>query len=439
MKILLINCPVRLNAPPNNIPYGLSIIANLLRNEGFEVEIYDINALRPARQEVITALKNRRWDIVGVSGLITTYTFQVWLISCLKKLNPESLIISGGGLATSSSELLLKKTLVDIAVLGEGELTMLDLCRAVRDNSPLKNVMGIRFRENGRFYSTPRRESIEDLDSMPFPAWDMLPIEKYLKNPIWGRDVHNSSGFRSNIIVNRSMNVISARGCPFNCHYCYHLFGRSKYRLRSAGNVVEEVEMLVSLYGVDFIGFVDDNTMADTKRLLELCDLLEKKRLPVTWGCHGRITNAEPEILQRMSEAGCVWIGYGIESGSQKILNAMNKKATVEQAKQAIINTRKANIYANTTFIFGYPGETKETIQATIDFKRELDIKCPSFFATPYPGTPLFEQVRDRIQDEEEFITKLGNATDFTVNLTDFDNERLFELKQAVEENRDVI
>ncbi len=140
-----------------------------------------------------------------------------------------------------------------------------------------------------------------------------------------------------------------------------------------------------------------------------------------------------------MSEAGCVWIGYGIESGSQTILDLMNKKATVQQARQAVINTRKANIYANTTFIFGYPGETLESIQETIDFKQSLDIKCPSFYATPYPGTPLYEQIRCKIKDEEKFIRGLGNATDFTINLTEFDDERLFELKKAVEENRDVI
>ena len=192
-------------------------------------------------------------------------------------------------------------------------------------------------------------------------------------------------------------------------------------------------------YGVDFIGFVDDNMMASEKRLLQFCDLMEKKRLPITWGCHGRVTSARPEILERMAETGCVWIGYGIESGSQKILDAMNKKARVDEAKEAIRNTRKAGIYPNTTFIFGYPGESLRTIQETIDFKRELGIECNSFFATPYPGTPLFEQFRTLLKDEESFISVLGNATEFTINLTGFDKETLFRLKDDMDCNRDVL
>jgi radical SAM superfamily enzyme YgiQ (UPF0313 family) len=134
-----------------------------------------------------------------------------------------------------------------------------------------------------------------------------------------------------------------------------------------------------------------------------------------------------------------VWIGYGIESGSQKILDAMNKKATVEQAKKAIANTRAAGIYPNTTFIFGYPGETLETIQETVNFKREMGLECGSFFATPYPGTPLYQQIRHRIDDEEAFIECLGDATEFSINLTEFPDQEMFRLKEAMDINEDVI
>jgi anaerobic magnesium-protoporphyrin IX monomethyl ester cyclase len=235
------------------------------------------------------------------------------------------------------------------------------------------------------------------------------------------------------------MNIISSRGCPFSCRYCYHLFGRCSCRFRSAGNVVEEIEILVDRYGIDFIGFVDDNMMASEKRLIEFCDLMDKKKFPISWGCHGRVTSAKPEILKRMAEVGCVWIGYGIESGSQRMLDAMNKKATVEQAREAIANTREAGIYPNTTFIFGYPGESLGTIQETVDFKREMGLECGSFFATPYPGTPLYDDVRSQIGDEETFIRTLGNATEFRINLTPFPDKEMFRLKKAMDENRDVI
>ncbi|MFH1673063.1 MAG: radical SAM protein [Pseudomonadota bacterium] len=434
-KILLINSPIRLNAKPNTIPYGLATIASTLRDNGFEVEIYDVNALRPSKEEIVSTLRKKEWNIVGVSGLITTYKFQKWLIPELRKIYRSAPIVSGGGLATSNSELLFKNTDVDVAVLGEGEATMLELCRALGAGDDVGRVDGIWFRDGGTVIKNSHRKNIEELDTIPFPAWDLLPIEIYLKNPIWGDASRNSSGFRDDINVNRSMNIISSRGCPFSCNYCYHLFGRSSYRFRSAENVIEEIETLVVRYGVDFIGFVDDNMMSSEKHLLEFCDLLEAKQFPITWGCHGRVTSARPEILERMAEAGCVWIGYGIESGSQKILNAMNKRATVQQAQKAIVDTRAAGIYPNTTFIFGYPGETIHTINETIAFKKDLGLKCGSFFATPYPGTTLYKSIRDKIEDEESFVEALGDATDFVINLTDFKDEELFELKRRCDSN----
>ena len=414
-------------------------MASTLQQAGFDVEIYDINALRPTREQIVSHLKATEWDVVGVSGLITTYTFQSWLIGVLKEIKPHAPVISGGGLATTNSELLFNRTPLDIAVIGEGEQTMYELCTCIQSADDIASVPGIRYRLNGHVGETPQRKNIENLDSIPFPAWELLPLEIYLRNPIWGDVAGNSSGFRKDVTVDRSMNIISSRGCPMSCSYCYHLFGRSSYRFRSAQNLTDEIEILVDRYGVDFIGFVDDNMMASEKRILEFSDVMEKKRFPITWGCHGRATSAKPELLNRMAEVGCVWIGYGIESGSQKMLNAMNKKATVQMAKNAVKNTRKAGIFPNTTFIFGYPGESRQTIQETIDFKRELGIECGSFFATPYPETPLYEKIRSRIDDEEAFVRSLGNATEFTINLTDFDNDTLFALKSAMDENRDVI
>jgi len=439
LKILLINTPIRLDAKPSCIPYGLATVASTLRQAGFDVEIYDINALRPGWDEIVSHLKTKEWDVAGVSGLITTYAFQTWLMGVLKNINPHAPVISGGGLATTNSELLFRHSEVDITVIGEGEQTMKDLCRSLGNGSALAAIPGIAYRRNGQFTVNAPRDNITDLDIIPFPAWDLLPMNIYLANPIWGDVAGNSSSFRKDVTITQSMNIISSRGCPFSCQYCFHLFGRSSYRFRSAINVVEEIEILVDRYAADFIGFVDDNMMASEKRILEFCDVLEKKRFPITWGCHGRVSSAKPDILNRMAEVGCVWIGYGIESGSRKILKAMNKKATVAQAREAIINTRKAGIFPNTTFIFGYPGETRETIQKTIEFKRESGIECGSFFATPYPETPLYEKIRSSIEDEEAFISRLGNATEYTINLTNFDDKTLFGLKTAMDENRDVM
>jgi anaerobic magnesium-protoporphyrin IX monomethyl ester cyclase len=418
MKILLINSPIRLDAKPSCIPTGLAIIAAVLRQHGYEVEIYDCNALRPSNTDIIRKIESGTWDIVGVSGLITTYRWQKWILRKLKAVLPKALLISGGGLSTTNNELMFATTPVDICVIGEGETAMLNICRG-------------KVLPNGRV--TVQEPNIKDLDALPFPAWDLLPMEIYLNNPIWGDDSGNSSQLPG-VKVKRSMNVITSRGCPYSCNYCYHLFGRGQYRQRSVDSVIAEVDSLIYRYNVDFIGFVDDNMMTSKGWMKHFCRKIAHKG--IAWGCHGRTNNADPEILGEMYQAGCRWVGYGIESGSPKILKAMNKKATVEQARQAILNTRAVGIFPNTTFIFGYPGEDGETVQETLDFKRELGIKCPSFYATPYPGTPLFEQIRHLIPDD--FVTRLGNATEYTINLTDWSDAELFRQKAKYDFQEDL-
>ena len=434
MKILLVNSPIRLKAKPNCIPYGLAQIAAILRGDGHEVTIYDVNALRPPREEEERALRSFQWDLAGISGLITTLDFQERTAKILRAANPSGFIIAGGGLATCVPALVMDKIPVDAVGIGEGEYIMKDLAAALSAGRPLDTVKGLWFRKGGAVIKNEPAPLIDDLDALPFPAWDLLPVEVYLENPIWGSGATNSSEMKEGVIINRSMNIISSRGCPHRCKFCYHLFGRSRYRFRSAKNVVEEIEMLIERYKTDFIGFVDDNFMVSKKRLFEFCDLVKERAVKINWGCHGRVNSASPEVLERMAQAGCVWIGYGIESGSQTILNNMNKDVTAEQAKKAVEMTRAAGIHPNTTFIFGYPGENMKTVEETIRFCRDLGIQKGFFFITPYPGTPLYDEVKDKIGDEETFIRRLGDATEFTINLSTFTDADLFALKKITEQ-----
>ena len=164
MKILLINSPIRIDARPNCIPYGLATIASILRNEGHEVEIYDINAVRPERREILAYLSQKTWDLIGVSGLITTFNFQLWLIHEIKTRMADIPVVSGGGLATSSSELLFKNSAVDITVMGEGEQTMLELCRLLEKGDDIGSLPGIAYRKKGTINFNPARKNIDDLE-----------------------------------------------------------------------------------------------------------------------------------------------------------------------------------------------------------------------------------------------------------------------------------
>lgn len=412
-----------MNEPPINIPIGLGIMANVLRNEGHEVEILDVNAERIENEEVCKRLeKYVSFDIIGIGGLITTYEYIKKLVFEIRKIIPNAKIVLGGGVVTENPTLLLGKTPADIAVFGEGEITIKELA----EGKELKNILGICYKENGNIVQNKPRPLIQDLDSLPFPAWDLIPMDIYIKN----------CSVAGMFNKNTEMNVLSARGCPYNCRYCWHMFGVGS-RYRSAENIIAEVNELKKKYNVEFILFSDETFAISKDRVVNFCKKYIESGVGLQWACFSRTNQVDKEMVDIMKKAGCRWVGYGIESGSQKILDNMNKRVTVEQAENAIRLTRNAGIYANTTFMFGYPGETLETIKETLNFCKRNMIKVSPFFTTAYPGTCLYDEIKDKIiekyGDEESYIARLGDATELTVNMTNFTDEELIRLKKNFE------
>ncbi|MFH1130766.1 MAG: radical SAM protein [Pseudomonadota bacterium] len=416
MHFFLINVPIRLDQPPNSFPTGLALIAQVLLDKGHEVQVLDVNAHRYEPEQVIKQALLSNADAIGISGLVSTYKYQHWLIHELKTHLPGTPVIAGGGCATSIPDLMTKHTPVDFLVMGEGENTICELAAVLENGGVFEDVKGLVFRKGDEVVRTEPRPLEKDLDRFPLPAYQLFPTEIYIRNEMWG-------------LKKRSINLVSSRGCPMDCNFCFSIFGRQSYRGRGAESIMEEVRLLKNEYGVDFFGFVDDNLTIKRKHLLTVCDALAKEE--VEWGCHGRVDTADDERLSHMAQSGCKWLGFGVESGSQKILNNMNKRITVEKAKEAVLRTRKHGIFANTTFIFGYPGEDEESVKETLRLKLDLDINAGDFFATPYPGTKLYQMAIEKglIKDEHEFAMSLNNAYNFTVNLTDMSDRDFFNLR----------
>jgi radical SAM superfamily enzyme YgiQ (UPF0313 family)/intein-encoded DNA endonuclease-like protein len=779
-KILLINSVIREFAPPNNTPLGLLYIASVLEEHGHECDICDLNALRWLNKdrEYWLAKYYGDYDFIGLSGLIVTYQEQRRTLDFIVKNRKKygyPVLISGGGLATSAPEFAFRHMPeLDLLVMGEGEMTMLELADGVK---ALHQIPGIAYRDNvNRFTRNVSRELIPDLDILPFPAWDKVPIEPvYIKNPIWGGIVKNSSKIAYQ--AKRSMNMINSRGCPRRCrfclsgdtlilmvdgsskqltdievgdkivgivggtpdqkrkysaatveakwetlkpavrisvengttvvcspnhrwltnrgwkyttgkmsgvgqrpylttnnsirgmgyinetpevtdiyrrgylsgiiagdgtlkkfycdngtgrkydryrfrlamkdtegveraaeylehfgvnvnrfemnvkdgydytmpairkysrdaygkikeltkhsdhpdfqrgylagifdaegslckatiricnkdrniiyaiskalyrlgfdrvlevnkstglsvvrvrggisealrffqltnpaivrkklditcfnlqsgskivsveplneiqpmydittstgnfianglvsHNCFHYVFGKKYRMRSVDNVIAEIATLKDKYHIDFVGFVDDNTSANRTWVQEFCEKLIGEKLDMHWGCSARVDQVDPDILKLMKAAGCEFIGYGGESACPDILRAMNKKHTPEQMAAAIRMTRDADIWANMTFIAGYPPETKGTLAMTAKFMRENDMLGSMFFVTPYPGTELYDQSLEYILakygTEDAYIMSLADATDFRVNLSQMSDEDLMNYRK---------
>lgn len=430
-KILLINSVIRIFAPPNNAPLGLLYIAAYLEKHGHSVDICDLNALRTinADREHWLNMFKADYDIVGLSGLISTAREQRRVLNYLLENRSEfgdPMIIAGGGLATSVPDFTMRyMPELDALVIGEGEETAL----ALADGDPLAGTCGVAYKDDaGTLIRTDPVLDIPRLDCLPFPDYSKVPVEVYLNNPIWGDDMRNSSdiGYKAK----RSLNMIVSRGCTHSCGFCYHGIWGKKYRLRPAENVVEEIAQLKKAHDIDFIGLVDDNTIADDDWTADFCKQLIAAELDIRWGCHARVDQVSEDKLQLMRESGCEYIGFGIESGSQTILDAMNKKVAPVMAERAIRRVRYYGMQANGTFMCGYPGENIDTLRETAKFMKQNDMLGNMFFTAPYPGTQLYEDVKDRVVakfgTEDAYIMSLGDATEFRINLTDMSDSDLY-------------
>lgn len=435
MKILLINPPIREWSKPNIVPLGLGYIASVLRNDGQQVEILDINGYRWPDGEVEEKIRNAEFDIAGIGAIITVYGKVKWLISLLRKYHPSKVIIVGGSVGTSIPEIILNKTAADIVCMGEGEKTIIDLVKSIESGRDLNAVDGIYGKDkNGCLFKSMPRKPIADLDTIPFPAWDLFPMETYLKNPVGAANRNKWEDGSAGQETVLTMNLVATRGCPYQCIYCYHDFMGQRYRHRSAQNIVSEIAFLHEHYGVEAIHFMDDEFCMKKEFVFAFCDAMKSRfNGKISWGCAGRANLMTEELLVAMKEAGCVLVGYGIESGSQKMLDMMKKQVRVEQAKKAILLTKKIIGRADCSFVIGTPHETKATIQETVDFCKEMRLSPEVvFFMTPYPGTELYQMAlaQGKIKDEEEYLLGLGEqGQKIRVNFTDIPDDELYKIQ----------
>jgi len=421
MKILLINPPLREQYPPQSFPYGLGYVSKYLLKAGHQVDVLDIDTRRYGRERVLEELKKHDCDVIGTGGLVTVYRYLKWLVPNLRKIHPNKKIIVGGSLATSAPEDTLKGLDIDFIVLGEGERTGPELVNYLdKQKRPrvdeLKKIKGIGFKYKGKIIITESRELIENLDEVGSPVWELFDTEKLIK-----KYMHNN------------MEIFTERGCPFNCNFCYHQFGY-RPRKRSTENFVKEMKFLNKKYGVKHFTFGDNLTFLNTNDVLKFTKALKKYKLNITYDISMRASLVNEEIIKLLKKSSCIMMNFGFESGSQKVLNLMNKQTTVEQMDNAIRILEKCQMPYFGTFIIGYPGETKEDIDKTIEFCKRHGILAKPFFATPYPGTPLFYQIRHKIKDMDKFLQALGDARDLSINISEFSTKELIRQRRRVAE-----
>jgi len=392
MRILLIQPPFI--ADVIHFPFGIAYIASYLEQYGYSVDIVDINVERVPIDEILKKHPITRYDFIGVSALVNQYDYVQELCEKIKK-NSQVPVIVGNGLGTTCHQLLLEKNhSVDVCVRGEGEETFKDI---IENWSDLSGVKGITFRnDEGRVIVNPDRKISSDVDDYPIPSYHLFDMERYLHSKLFTTGLFE---IRDLYMNKKIFPMLTARGCPFNCTFCSKVI--RKTRLRSVENIVSEIKYLKEHYSIDGIHFVDELLAINKKRAVAIAHAL--KPLNIFWDCQCRVDTIDYETLLVMKEAGCVSVGFGIESGSQKILDQMKKNITVEMIQKALIDARNADLEVKVQLILGYPGEDWESLQDTITLFNNIRYPSRGFnYIIPLPGTELFDIIKKdfRIDDE---------------------------------------
>jgi anaerobic magnesium-protoporphyrin IX monomethyl ester cyclase len=396
MKITLINPPYppSVHSHPPFIPLGLAYLGAVAEKAGYQVKVIDCQAEKLTYETFRDRIAQTPSDFIGVTATTLLYKSAMKLITIAKQAQPQAVTVLGGSHGTFWDENALNEyPSLDIVVRREGELTFIELLEKLQNQGSLSNVLGITYRNGDKIIRNADRPFIEDLDQLPFPAHHLLPLENLKHN---GKILFP---------------LISSRGCVYWCDFCstVRMFGRG-YRMRSPKNVVDEMQLVHDKYGVEQVTFYDDAFTVDRNRVMKICEELQSRKLRMIWDCGTRVDMVDRELMKTMHAAGCFAVWLGVESGSEAILGAMNKRIKLDQTRQAYKTAHDVGLMTIANVVLGFPGETEQTAHETIRFLKELNPDDVGFYvATPYPGTPMYEEVKKngwlRITDFDKYDT----------------------------------
>jgi anaerobic magnesium-protoporphyrin IX monomethyl ester cyclase len=379
--VTLVNPPylTKAHQHPPFPPLGLGYLAAVLEKNQYKVDIIDCQVMKLTHEDFRIEISKRQPGIVGITSTTRTYNSGLQIARIAKRAHPNCLTVFGGPHITFWDDNALEECPeLDIVVRKEGEYTLLELVQRIEKDEDYSDVIGTTCRKNGKIIKNPDRPYIENLDELPFPARHLWPLEQIRR-------------------VEDIFYLTTSRGCVYWCEFCaaVRMFGR-RYRMRSPKNVVDEIEFLCKTYGARTFTFCDDAFTVEQTRTAELCRQIKERGLDIIWNCGTRVDMITKELLLKMQAAGCVSVWFGVESGSQHVLNEMKKGISTEQTKRAIGWVRELGLKPVPNVLIGFPGETEESAWRTIRFAEKISPDDISMFniATPLPGTPMFDFVK---------------------------------------------
>lgn len=356
---------------------GIMYLASTLREAGFPVEILDANAENLTEDEFYRRVQASRAHVVGFTTMTAGWPATVRGTRIAREALPHALIAVGGPQLSIYPDLCISFDSIDVGVVGDGEETFLEIMQALEGGSPLDDIAGTVLKVDGVVKKNPERRWYRDIDRYPFPAVDLLDWRYY----------------RALTVQNPFYTMITTRGCPYKCRFCSQVYAGNTIRYRSPENVVDEIELYVRKYGAREIVFFDETFTLKKSRIMKICELMRERKLRIPFDMRTRVDALDEEMILALRSVGGKRIHFGIESGSQTILDRMRKDITVEQIRKTVALAKKHGFSTRGYFMIGYLGETPETFQETLDLARELDLDWASFsITTPLPHTGLFEE-----------------------------------------------
>ncbi len=428
MNILLINVSLRPESKIKLFPIGIGYIATAMKNAGFAFDLLDIDAHRYSDEEVDAFIQRKPYDVVAMGCIVTGYSKVKDLCARVRKHHKDACIVVGNSVATSIYEILLSKTEADVAVMGEGDITIVKLLEAIAAKKSLSTVLGISYWENGEVHRNPPQPGIEDISMLPHLDFSLFDIEVYIRNAkeqLWESDMPIP---REAV---RALPINTARGCVGNCTFCYHNFRGYKYRYRSMDSIIEEIRSMIEKYNLNYISMGDELTFFSRKRAEEFADAILNSGLKFYWDINCRADcftkESDIEILKKVREAGCVSACFSLESSDAEILKMMNKHITVEDFARTARLFLQAGITPTTSLVIGYPIETKETIRNTFQVCEDAKIYPSAGYLLPQPGSVMYQYARENgfISDEEEYLLAMGDRQDLRLNMTKMTDEEM--------------
>lgn len=399
-------------------PLGTAYIAASLKKAGYDVTVYNQDKHHYSEEQLRQYLDKNRFDALGIGVIAGYYQYRKLLkiSEAVNKSKNRPFYFLGGSGPSPEPGYFLQKTMADAVVMGEGDITIIELMEALKNSRDLSLVKGIAFREGEKITINKRRPLVEDIDSLPFPAYDLFPVDYYRL-------------LRMPHATNRDfvMPMVSGRGCHFKCTFCYRM--DEGFRPRSNESIIEEIKMLKKDHGITYIAFADELLMSSVERTTGLCEDFIKYNLNIKWDCNGRLNYANPKLLKLMKRAGCVFINYGIEALDDNVLRRMKKVLTVKQIIDGIEASLAVGISPGFNIIFGNLGDNKKTLNKGVEFLLKYD-DCAQMRTirpvTPYPGCELYYYAikKGLLKDCEDFYeNKHINSDLLAVNFTNMSDD----------------